>query len=139
MDSMERKKFCVPNLQPVLEVFNYNMLHMCGLVNKQLEMNIEEIKALSGLSAVSVGPEIDMQALRTLLGNSIGVVGNIDHINVLPNSSPEEIDALCKKVIEENKHSPGFMLAPGCEITVDTSKENVKAFVDAARKYGIVN
>jgi uroporphyrinogen decarboxylase len=130
------RKFCLPHLETIFQVFDYNILHMCGGVMKHLEVNTEGIKTFSRLKAISVGPEIDMQALRNSLGGSIGVIGNIDHINILPHGTPEEIEAVCKRVLEENKHAPGFMLAPGCEITVDTPKENIKAFVNAAGKYG---
>ncbi len=132
------KKFSLPNLREIFQVFEHNILHMCGNVMKHLESNIEGLKELSGLSSISVGPEVDMQSLRSLLGNTIGVIGNIDHINLIPNSEPQEIDAVCGKVIEENKNAAGFMLAPGCEITVDTPEANIRAFVNAAKKYGVM-
>lgn len=130
------KKYSLPNLQEVFQVFEHNVLHMCGNVVKHLEANRDGLKNLAGLRCISVGPEVDMNALRTLVGSSIGVIGNIDHINLIPNAETEEIDRICRKVIEENKDAPGFMLAPGCEITVDTPQENIKAFVDSVKKYG---
>lgn len=131
------KKFCLPHLPEILQVFDHNILHACGKVTKHFEINAAGLQKLAGLSAVSVGSDVDMAALRTALGGSISVIGNIDHINLIPNANPLEIARVCGQVVKENKNEPGFMLAPGCEITVDTPSENVKAFVEAAKIEGV--
>lgn len=130
------KKYSLTNLAEIFQVFDATILHMCGNVSKHLEVNSEGLKKLVGLNSLSVGPEVNMQALRDSIGGAIGVIGNIDHINLIPNARPEEIDEACRKVIEQNKNAPGFMLAPGCEITVDTPRQNIEAFVNAAKTYG---
>ena len=131
------KKFCLPHLPKILQVFEYNILHACGKVMKHFEVNAAGLQKLTGLNAVSVGADVDMAGLRALLGDSISVIGNIDHINLIPNAEPAEIARVCGQVVKENKDVPGFMLAPGCEITVDTPSANIKAFVDAAKTEGV--
>ena len=132
------KKFCLPNLPAILQIFEHNILHACGNVMKHFEVNASGLQQLTGLSAVSVGSDVDMAVLRTALGDSISVLGNIDHINLIPNADPAEIARVCGQVVRENKNVPGYMLAPGCEITVDTPSDNIKAFVDAAKIEGVL-
>ena len=119
----------------MLEIFDYNMVHMCGKVTPHMERNVDAFKTLDRLNMINVGPEVDLPKMRELFEPDIGVAGNIDHIQLLPLGAPEEVRAACAACIvsaggHEARH---FMLAPGCEITADTPPENIQAFVDAAR------
>ena len=129
------KQFSLDYLPEVFSVYDYNILHMCGPVNKHLEINAEHLKALERLNAVSISHEVDLAEARRLLGDNLGVAGNIDHVNLLPLGTPAEVEAAVHAALRASDGAPRYILAPGCEITADTPTENVKAFVQAAATY----
>ena len=119
----------------LLDIFDYNMVHMCGQVTPHMERNVDAFKELDRLNMINVGPEVDLVRMRELFEPEIGIAGNIDHIQLLPLGTPGEVTAACRSCIETagGREARHFMLAPGCEITADTPPENIQAFVDAAR------
>ena len=67
---------------------------------------------------------------------AIEIIAN-DAIESLKNGTFEEIDQVIKKCIIEAGDNPrGYNLCPGCTTPVDTTKENMVAFMNAAAKYG---
>jgi len=50
--------------------------------------------------------------------------------------TPEEIDEMVRQFIEATIPHTTAVVMPGCEIDSYAPAENVKAIVDAARKYG---
>jgi len=129
------KAFSLDYLPEVLSLYDYNMLHMCGNVLPHLRANAEYLKALDRLNVINVSYEVDMAEVRRVLDGKIGVAGNIDHVNLLPLQTPEEVEAAVHAAIRASGGDSRFMVAPGCEITSDTPVENVKAFVRAAATY----
>jgi len=119
----------------MLDIFDYNMLHMCGKVTPHMERNVDAFKKLDRLNMINVGPEVDLNRMRELFEPEIGVAGNIDHIQLLPLGNPGEVAAACRACIERagGPRATHFMLAPGCEITADTPPENIEAFVQSAK------
>ena len=131
------KELSLDFMPPLLNLYPYTMLHLCGKVTPHLEANITTLQNLDGLNMVNVGPHVNLAALKEALAGKIGVVGNIDHLTFLPHVTPDEVKEAARRAIEVGKPGGGYMLAPGCEITADTPPENVKALVDAAIAYGV--
>jgi uroporphyrinogen decarboxylase len=130
------REFTVEYLPRILDIFDYNILHICGKVMPHLEYTADDIvKKLRHLTVVNVSPEVDIAALQSLLKGRIGVAGNIDHIHVLPQQGPAEVKAAVRVAIEASGGDPRFMVAPGCEITADTPPENVSAMVEATKEF----
>lgn len=127
------KEFSLEYLPEILSIYEYNILHICGKVTSHLDANAEYLKALQGLNTINVGPHVDIAATQELLDHRVGVAGNIDHIDLLPLRTPEEVETAVRDAIEASGGDPRFMVAPGCEITSDTPIENVAAFVRAAQ------
>ena len=130
------KELSLDFLPELLDICPYTMLHLCGKVAPHLEANIAVLKALPGLNMINVGADVDIAWLKEALAGKIGVAGNVDHLTFLPHASPHEVTARVEQTLREGMSGGGYMLAPGCEITVDTPAENVAAFVQAARDHG---
>ncbi len=128
-------EFSIDYYPPLLEIYDYNMIHMCGKVTPHMKANRDKLVALGKVDLINVGPDVDLAEMREVFGDEIGIAGNIDHIQLLPLETPEEVTAACQAAIESagGPQSPHFMLAPGCEITADTPIDNIKAYVQAAR------
>ncbi len=119
----------------LLEDYDYNMVHMCGRVTPHMERNVDAFKTLERLDMVNIGEDVDLGRMRELFEPDIGVAGNIDHIQLLPLGTPEEVTTACLASIEAagGHRALHYMLAPGCEITGDTPSANIQAYVDAAK------
>jgi len=129
------KAYSIDYLPEVFSVFDYNIMHICGDIMKHIEYNAEFFRSLERLNVINVGPKVDIAKTQALLGGKIGVAGNIDHIDLLPLRTPQEIEQAVHNAIRASGGDPRSMVAPGCEITSDTPVENVMAFVRAASTY----
>ncbi|KPK87514.1 hypothetical protein AMJ80_11910 [bacterium SM23_31] len=70
------------------------------------------------------------------IGDTIRLIGNINPEDMLFNS-PQSIQDKVKETITEMKYTPkGFVIATGCEVPIAAPVENVKAFIESARKFG---
>jgi len=129
------KEFSIDYLPEILNVYNYNILHMCGKITPHLNVVAGYLKKVDKLNTLSIGPYVDITKTQELLDHKIGVAGNIDHVKLLPSGTPKEIEVVVHAAINASKGDPRFLVAPGCEITGDTPIKNVKAFVNAAKTY----
>lgn len=48
---------------------------------------------------------------------------------------PEEVEAYCRKLIDEVGDGGGFMLTTGCECPIDVKPENLRAMVETGKTY----
>ncbi len=49
--------------------------------------------------------------------------------------SPEDVEAYCRRLIDEVGDGSGFMLTTGCECPVNVKAENLRAMVDTGKSY----
>ena len=127
------KEYSLDYLPGLFDIYDYNILHMCGKVASHLNVLAHDLKQIKNLNTLNIGPFVDITKTQELLNHKIGVAGNIDHIKLLPFGSPKEVENAVHKAIEASGRDSRFMVAPGCEITSDTPIENVKALVKAAQ------
>ncbi|TES93948.1 MAG: hypothetical protein E3J90_13630 [Promethearchaeota archaeon] len=129
------KEFSIDYLPEILNVYDYNILHMCGKITPHLNVVARHLKKFDRLNTLSIGPYVDITKTQELLDHKIGVAGNIDHVKLLPSGTPKEIEVAVHAALNASRGDPRFIVAPGCEITGDTPIKNVKAFVHAAKTY----
>ncbi len=129
------KEFSLNYLSEIFDIFDYNILHMCGKITLHLNKIAQDLKRVQNLNTINIGPFVDIPKTQTLLENKIGIAGNIDHIRLLPSGSPSEVKDAVKKAIKASGGNPRYMVAPGCEITSDTPIDNIKALVNATKTY----
>lgn len=130
------QEYSLKNLPKQTGITPYNILHTCGNIELQLTKLASEIAGIPNLQFINFSHEVSISKMAEAFGNSIGLCGNIDHIHLLPSATPDKIKEVCKSAIEEGLKAKAFLLGPGCEITIDTPEENVKAFVESARLFG---
>ncbi len=126
--------FSIKYYPPLLDIFEYNMVHMCGKVTPHMRANRDALVALERLDMINVGPDVDLAEMRALFAPHIGIAGNIDHIQLLPLGTADEVREACLESIASagGHKATHYMLAPGCEITADTPAANIEAYVQAA-------
>ncbi len=82
-------------------------------------------------------PGHDPEDLKSKFGNKLSFWGAIDQQRLLPFGTPAEIEADVRAKIEVLGRGGGYMVAAAHIIQVDTSMENVEAFINAVKKYGV--
>ncbi len=130
------EQFFIPYLKQCVERMSEFQkapsIHICGSTRDRWEEVVN-----SGISSFWVDNCESLEELKLLYGDRIGVTGNLSPVDVLKNGTCEEIEQEVKKCIMAAGDNPcGYSLCPGCTTPVDTSKENMIAFMNAAAKYG---
>ncbi|RLD71788.1 MAG: uroporphyrinogen decarboxylase [Bacteroidetes bacterium] len=96
-------------------------LHICGNITHLLD-DIREVKP----DIVDLDWMVDMDHARDTLGGDIIRCGNLDPVSVIQDLSPQEIGDETKQLCQNEEGRP-FIFSGGCEITVNTPVENLKA------------
>jgi hypothetical protein len=76
----------------------------------------------------------DIFKAKEILGGHMCIQGGVPP-TILQAGTPDEVDAYCKKLIDVVGKDGGFILGPGSAIDY-ARPENIKAMIDAAKKYG---
>ena len=96
-------------------------LHICGNITHLLD-DIREVKP----DIVDLDWMVEMDYARDKLGGDIIRCGNLDPVSVIQDLSPQEIGDETKQLCQNEEGRP-FIFSGGCEITVNTPEENLKA------------
>ena len=102
------------------------VLHICGKAQKIIKDMAE-----TGFHALSVEEKVNIREAKTLIGPKPALVGNISSAKTLLMGTPAEVEEEARVAIESGVD----VLAPGCGIAPYTPLANIKALVDAAKKY----
>ncbi len=107
-------------------------MHICGKTRPVWE-NIKKMN----LSGFSVDNCEDLSEAKRVFGESMMIIGNVPPVDVMKEGSIDDVINACRECIEKAGDSKcGYQLSTGCQIPIGTPRENVEAFIYAARKYG---
>jgi len=102
-------------------------LHICGNITHLLD----DIKQAQP-DIVDIDHLVDMNIAHEKLGDDIICCGNLDPVSVIQNLSSDEVFDKTKTLLHNEKNKR-FALSGGCEITVNTPKENLMSMRRACR------
>lgn len=107
-------------------------IHVCGKSKSLWEPLVE-----AGVSSFSIDNVEDLSEAKEIIGDKITITGNVPPVEVINRGAKESIYSSVKKCIRKAYDSPkGYILAPGCQIPMFTSKENIQHFINAGKYYG---
>ncbi len=99
-------------------------LHICGdtthLLPSYPDLNLD---------ILDLDWQVDIAHARSIVGSQVTVAGNINPV-VVQESIRDEVFNLCRNLVEKYRNER-FILSAGCEITVLTPPENLKAMSEA--------
>lgn len=95
-----------------------------------------KVQAATGVSALSVGPGVDMSVAKETIGSNICILGNIDPIVKLLQGTPEDVKEETKRIMKIGKQGGGYIFNSGEMIPRDVPEENIIAMMGTAREYG---
>ncbi|SHJ60830.1 uroporphyrinogen decarboxylase [Hathewaya proteolytica DSM 3090] len=108
------------------------LLHICGK-SKGIWNDMVEL----GISTLSIDNVESLEEARDMVGDRVCLVGNVKPVETIKMGSKEEIYEECRRCIEIGRENPlGYVLSTGCQIPLETPRENIQAMVEAARIYG---
>lgn len=99
-------------------------LHICGDTNHLLP----HYKDLN-LDILDLDWQVDISHARSVVGDKVILAGNINPV-LVQDKSRDEVFSLCRNLVNKHKNER-FILSAGCEITVLTPTENLKAMDEA--------
>jgi uroporphyrinogen decarboxylase len=126
------KEFALPYEQQLIDYLHrYDLdiiLHICGDT-----IPILSLLPLSNADLISID-KVDLALVRRELSDKIRLVGNFD-TSKIAFSSPHDIYKEVQTMVTCGKQSlKGYIVSTGCEVPIQTPRENVKAFIRAARE-----
>ena len=100
------------------------------------EHNPEHMKAqiATGISAISVGPGVDMSVAKQAVGNKCCIMGNVDPINTLLYGTPDQVRAESERIMDIGKQNGGYLFNSGEMIPRDVPEENMIAMIQTAKR-----
>ncbi len=94
------------------------------------------IDVLQTLTPPPVG-DVDLAEAKRRIGDRVCLMGYVDIIYVIQRGTPELIEHTVRHAIEVASPGGGFILGTSDSIRDGTPLENVRAYFQAARKYGL--
>ncbi|MCJ7549000.1 MAG: methylcobamide--CoM methyltransferase, partial [Anaerolineae bacterium] len=62
------------------------------------------------------------------------LVGNVDPVSVIVQSSPEQVASATRGLLDAMVPYPNFILSTGCDLPPETPLANIEAFMHAGRR-----
>ncbi|MEF8846427.1 MAG: uroporphyrinogen decarboxylase family protein [Bacteroidales bacterium] len=100
-------------------------LHICGDITHLLS----EIKDL-GVDILDLDWQVDLEEAYKIVGPDVIRCGNINPVDI-QDGSYEEVKKISRTLVNNEKHRK-YILSAGCEITVNTPPENLRAMREAS-------
>ncbi|HZK34363.1 MAG TPA: uroporphyrinogen decarboxylase family protein [Bacillota bacterium] len=124
------REFALPYEKRIVEAIHKagakTKLHICGNINSIIELIME-----TGVDMIDCDWMVDFEKANKLVGTNVSACGNFDPVAILLEGDPE----LVKQEVERclNQSSPTSVIAAGCEVPVNTPKENLQAVSEALK------
>jgi uroporphyrinogen decarboxylase len=128
------KKFIKPYHTSLFEYFKNKRtgitLHVCGNSLPILPDLVE-----TGVMALSIDAKVPLPKAVEIVGNKVGIIGNVP-TQLFTQRDPAKMDEAVRLCVEEARGKCRYILSSGCEVPIDAPMENIKWFMESARKYG---
>lgn len=128
-------EFCSKPLSRIVKGWRHDfknpmVYHVCG---DTIPVMKEMLK--TGIDVLSIDHAVDIAEARKVAGKNAILFGNVHPITTLWNGTPDEVRKESLDCIEKAGADGRFILSGGCEVTRDTTVENVRAMVEVGEKY----
>ena len=104
--------------------------HICGYIDPIMEDFLD-----TGVRMVSIDSASSLSKIVELSQGQAVIMGNVP-TTLFSDGTKEEMEAAVKECIDTAAKGSKYFLCSGCEIPLNSRKENVGYFMDAAHKHG---
>jgi uroporphyrinogen-III decarboxylase len=114
----------------------FSVYHNCGFA-RSLYDNYNEL-GMTVWETVSEPPRGDntLAEAKTLLGERICLLGNLDQVDFLKRATPREVEARTREVVRAGKPGGRYIFSASDFLEKGTPRENVIAMIQAAKDEG---
>nr|MDO8081316.1 uroporphyrinogen decarboxylase family protein [Candidatus Freyarchaeota archaeon] len=130
INKIQFEQLVEPYLKHMTESLETSIINICGLTVPFLKNMVE-----CGATAIAIDETNPMRDARSIVDKvkpDYPIIGNLSPRDLLVEGTTEQIKESVKNVIQEGVS----LVAPGCDLVLETSTENLCAMVEATRKYG---
>ncbi len=133
------REFVLPHLSQQIKTLADTgtpvIFHSCGNINSILSevMDLEIV----GLNNLQRAAKMDIAAVKAQYGHKVCLIGNVDATNIMPRGTPEQIEQAVLECLRTCAPGGGYVLATDHSFHEGISLENVQAFIEAGKKYGV--
>ncbi|MGQ9629547.1 MAG: uroporphyrinogen decarboxylase family protein [bacterium] len=82
------------------------------------------------------GGDVNLGDAKRLYGDKMALKGNVHTIETLLRGTPGDVEKEVKRCIRQAGPGGGYILGTGDQVARDTPFENIRAMIEAGRKYG---
>jgi uroporphyrinogen decarboxylase len=108
------------------------ILHICGDTSDRLDLMAD-----SGAVAISLDNVVDLAFAKQQVGDRILISGNVSPVTTMLMGTPEDVMREARDNLRQAYDNPkGYILSTGCDLPIETPRENILALMNAARLYG---
>jgi len=104
--------------------------HICGY----LDPIMEEVESI-GIDAMSIDEQSSLEKMMEISQEKTVVIGNVAPL-LFANGTEKEIEDAVAKCLKTAANRKNYILGSGCAVPPQTPLNNIKAFMEAAEKYG---
>ena len=127
------KEFAFPYYKKLVRRVNSPtfLIHICG----EIFNIIKQITRISKMTAISVD-KVDLKEAKKEIGKKfVALMGNVP-TQIMRYGTPLRVEEEAKKCIQAAAQGGKFLLSTACDISPKTPPENIRALVNAGKKYG---
>jgi len=84
-----------------------------------------------GVNIFNFSHQVPIPDLRKMAGDSVVLMGNISPLDIMVNSSYDEVRAAAMDCIAQNEGHPKFLLSAGGGVSMGTPESSLRAIIDA--------
>ena len=129
------EKKVIDVLKPVCKKYDaITILHICGDTTAIFPEICE-----TGVDVFECDHKVDLKEFKNVSKGRVALMGNIDPSSVLLMGSEDDVKKTAIKCLDDAATGGGFILGSGCEVAMDTPRENMIAMIEAAREYQTIN
>jgi uroporphyrinogen decarboxylase len=110
---------------------------MTFLHNSEISLPHIALECELGVDVISIGPAADFAQVKTTTKGRTCIMGNLDPIKVLMNSTPEEVDRETERIMKIGKIGGGYMFNTGEMNPRDVPEENMRTMIKTAKKLAV--
>lgn len=128
------KEFIKPYHQEIVNFFKerktFITIHVCGYIDPLMEEIID-----LGVGAISLDGPSSLAKMVEVSQKRVAIIGNVP-TTLFEEGTKEEMEQAIRNCLDIAADGSGYILSSGCEIPVNSPRENVDNYFQAALKYG---
>ena len=131
LSPLDFESFAQDFLAKLFQAFpkNSTALHICGDTTHMVNAMVQ-----TGVSGISFDQCMSLLSIEDMIPEQVEIIGNTDPDHGVANATFSEIDKMVSDLASLMGTVPNFSLSTGCALPFSTPIENVRHFVDVAKK-----